>query len=41
MRLWRYNEVDDLSDINELDEKYRNNYKSVRIDAFLLNRTEE
>ena len=35
LHLWRYNE-DDLSEINDLDKKYKD-YSSVKIDAFLLN----
>jgi hypothetical protein len=39
MHLWRYND-DDLSGITDLDKKFKD-YTSVKIDAFLLNRSEE
>ena len=39
MHLWRYND-DDFSDIVDLDKKWKD-YSSVKIDGFLLNRTED
>jgi len=39
MHLWRYND-DDLSDIVDLDKKWKD-YSSVKLDGFLLNRTDE
>ena len=39
MHLWRYND-DDLSDIVDLDKKWKD-YSSVKLDAFLLNRTDD
>lgn len=39
MHLWRYND-EDLSEIVHIDKKYKD-YTSVKIDAFLLNQSEE
>jgi len=40
MHLWRFNDADDLSDITDLDKKYID-FTSVKIDAFLLNHSED